>query len=279
MRAWHSQDRHVVRLEWGPVGGVELVRYAVEAGSAVCAVVVDVLSFTTSVSVAMDRGMTVHPYRWADDGAEKLARERQAVLARRRSHTMAPGQISLSPGTIRVSDAARIVLPSPNGSTLTTLLHDAGATVVAASLRNRRAVAHWLVDRLRSARHAEPVIILVPAGERWADDSLRPAVEDLWGAGAVASAVVGMLEHQAGPLLLSPEAELAVTAYASVAERLAGALSDCASGRELIEHGFPEDVTIAAELDASPHVPLLEDGAYVRAGAATEGALERARGA
>jgi 2-phosphosulfolactate phosphatase len=47
---WHSQDRHVVRLEWGLTGARSVVSYAAERGSAVVAVVVDVLCFTTCVS-------------------------------------------------------------------------------------------------------------------------------------------------------------------------------------------------------------------------------------
>ena len=41
---WHSQNGHVVRLEWGPTGAEALTRYAVASGAAVTAVVVDVLS-------------------------------------------------------------------------------------------------------------------------------------------------------------------------------------------------------------------------------------------
>ena len=63
---WHSQDAHVVRLEWGPTGAEALTRYAVASGAAVIAVVIDVLSFTTCVSVAADAGITVHPFRWKD---------------------------------------------------------------------------------------------------------------------------------------------------------------------------------------------------------------------
>ncbi len=255
----------MLRVEWGPVGGVQVARYAAESGAAVCAVVVDVLSFTTTVSVALDRGMTVHPYRWGEDGAEQFAREHGAVLAMSRRRARAEGGVSLSPGSIRQSAARRIVLPSPNGSTITALLDEAGATVVAASLRNRRAVGTWLVGWLQSLGREEPVIVVVPAGERWPDGSLRPAAEDLWGAGAVVAALVERLPHEDGPMLLSPEAQLASAAYVQVGGSLGHALGACASGRELVEAGFSDDVSIAAELDASPQVPVLRDGAFVRA--------------
>ncbi len=50
--------------------------------------------------------------------------------------------------------------------------------------------------------------------------------------------------------------------YAVVAEDLASALRACASGRELIGMGFPEDVEIAAEVDQSRSVPVLKDGLF-----------------
>ena len=71
----HGQPSYAVRLEWGPTGAAAI------AEGADVAVVVDVLSFTTTLSVALDRGMTVYPYRWRDDGAAAYAAERDAVLA------------------------------------------------------------------------------------------------------------------------------------------------------------------------------------------------------
>src|SRR5829696_3564665 len=182
MHPWHSQDRHVVRLDWGPSAAQALTAYAVAAGSPTCAVVVDVLSFTTCVSVAVDAGTRVHPYRWKDDSATAFAQERGATLAGPRSTSRIGGGVSLSPASIRSARPTRdLVLPSPNGSTISAVLAAAGADVVAASLRNRAAVAAWLAAWLDSSRgsRAQPAIVVVPAGERWSDGSLRPAVEDL----------------------------------------------------------------------------------------------------
>lgn len=258
MLAAHSQDRHVVRLEWGPTGARELTSYAAGRGLVV-AVVVDVLSFTTTLSVALDRGLTVFPHRWDEASARALAAERGAVLAKGRS-TAGPGEVSLSPGSIRAAgDIERLVLPSPNGSTISALLSGAGATVVAACLRNATAVGRWV-----AAHGPDIAVVVVPAGERWPDGTLRPAVEDLWGAGAVVDAVAAALGAD-GAALLSPEADFARFAFRRVAERLEAGLAGCASGRELIDKGYSHDVAIAAELDASGHVPVLRDGAFVRA--------------
>jgi 2-phosphosulfolactate phosphatase len=95
---------------------------------------------------------------------------------------------------------------------------------------------------------------VVAAGERWPDGSLRPAVEDLWGAGAVLS---GLTRGS-----LSPEAAAAVAAYDVVRDRLVHALPDCASGRELVAAGFGGDVDVAAARDVSRVVPLLYDDAF-----------------
>jgi 2-phosphosulfolactate phosphatase len=43
------------------------------------------------------------------------------------------------------------------------------------------------------------------------------------------------------------------------------AIRDCASGQELIEQGFAEDVAIVTEIDACRVVPVLTDGAFTAA--------------
>lgn len=248
----HRQGEHLLRLEWGLAGAL-----AVADGCAT-AVVVDVLSFTTSVSIAVERGATVLPYRWGDGTAPAYADAHEAVLAGGRRSALSDGAPSLSPASlVELADVDRLVLPSPNGSTIALALAESGTTVVAASLRNASAVAAWLAPRVDRA------VALVPAGERWPDGSLRPAVEDLWGAGAVLSALVRRPGVSLGEGL-SPEARAAAAAYDAVRSRGTGALADelaaCASGRELVEAGFARDVALSAELDASPVVPVLRPG-------------------
>jgi 2-phosphosulfolactate phosphatase len=95
-------------------------------------------------------------------------------------------------------------------------------------------------------------VAVIPAGERWPDGSLRPAVEDLWGAGAVLDAL--------GPADLSPEAEAAVAGFRAAG--LPDALAACSSGRELVAGGFAEDVDVASRVDASAVVPVLVGDAF-----------------
>ena len=176
MNPHHRQLDHRVRFDWGPTGAAAI------AEGADVAVVVDVLSFTTTLCVAVERGMTVLPYRWKDERAAAYADERAATLAvgRLEARSLPGGAgVSLSPAAMaRVSGVDRVVLPSPNGSSIAFGLADSGATVVGACLRNRTAVADWLPT------HGGTVAV-VAAGERWPDGSLRPGAEDLWGAGAV----------------------------------------------------------------------------------------------
>ncbi|HQV82591.1 MAG TPA: 2-phosphosulfolactate phosphatase [Ornithinibacter sp.] len=171
-------------------------------------------------------------------------------------HAAGPGQISLSPASILgATPPERLVLPSPNGSAICAELEAGGVVVVAASLRNAGAVGRWLSGQ-------QAAVGIVAAGERWPDDgSLRPAVEDLWGAGAVVEALV---TH--GPTTtVSPEAEAARTASGVVRADLPRQLAACASGVELIVKGFAADVAIAAELDVSAVVPVLTDGWFAPA--------------
>jgi 2-phosphosulfolactate phosphatase len=238
----HRQLDHALRFDWGLAGA-----RAIAADSDV-AVVVDVLSFTTTLSVAADAGITVLPYRWHESAAE-YATTNGAVLAVGRSEA-AEGQISLSPRTIRCSPApARLVLPSPNGSTIAHEL----STCVGASLRNADAVARWIASNAIDGT----TVSVIAAGEKWPDGSLRPSAEDLWGAGAVIAHLLDL--GFAGP---SPEARLAADAWNSVSATIRTALRDCASGRELIAMGFADDVAVAAEVGESTSVPVLRDGAF-----------------
>ena len=236
------QDRHLVRCEWGAVGAARV------AGSALV-VVVDVLSFTTSVSVLVERGTAVYPCAWRDARAGDMAREHGAALAVGRREVSAQNPWSLSPAALRVAPAPqRLVLPSPNGSAIAAAAPT--AQVLAASLRNARAVGAWL--RGRGYGTTRPVAV-----ERWPDGSLRPALEDLLGAGAVLYAL-GAAES-----VCSPEAATARAAYAGLAPgAVVGAVRSCGSGQELTAGGFEADVDVAVEIDSSDVVPLLTDGAF-----------------
>jgi 2-phosphosulfolactate phosphatase len=208
-------------------------------------VIVDVLSFSTAVDVAVSRGARVHPFPYGDEEAARA--EAARVGARLASRKRSGLQLSLSPGSLMQLEAGEaVLLPSPNGSKLS--LAGGDARVLAGSLRNAAAVA------ARAAALADGREIgVVPAGERWPDGSLRPAIEDLIGAGAVIEAL---------GLSASVEAALARDAFASARPKLLQVLRDCLSGLELIGRGFAEDVEIAGALNVSRSAPLLSGAAY-----------------
>ncbi len=128
--------------------------------------------------------------------------------------------------------------------------------MTAACLRNATAVAAWMVQQGWGT--AERPISIIPAGEQWpGQDAVRPAIEDWIGAGMVVSALA---EAGAGPL--SSEAAAAKTLYDGLTD-VPGFVSECASGRELADMGFGNDVAVATELDTSAAVPLLVQGMFV----------------
>jgi 2-phosphosulfolactate phosphatase len=238
----HLQEGHRVKFDWGP--------YAAATLAAEATVVVDVLRFTSAVEAAVSRGTIVYPYRWKDPSVEPFAVLVGGVVAM----SDRPGP-SLSPLSLLAHDpSVPIVLPSPNGATCTIAAAEAGATVIAGCLRNAAAVAQWLDANYRS-------VTVIACGERWPDGSLRPCIEDVIGAGAILS----HLGEGRGEGAVSPESRIAIAAFEATAADLAGILTDSASGRDLVTHGFAEDVQYAAALNQSSIVPVLQDGSFVAA--------------
>ena len=235
------------RCDWGEDG----IRRLVPGTDVV--VVVDVLSFSTAVDLAVGRGATVYPCRWRDARAASFAARVGGVLASHRTATGQNSTYSLAPSSLlSIPAGTRLVLPSPNGATLTLLAAELGATVLAGCLRNASAVA-------AACRAHGGTLLVVAAGERWrqAGDqtgALRPAVEDLVGAGAILSALA--------PSRPSPEAIAAIGAFHAAKANLGTFLAACASGRELRERGFSQDLALAAQLDVSRTVPRLINEAF-----------------
>lgn len=231
-----SQKEFEIRCEWGEEGVARL------APISDVVIVVDVLSFSTSVEIAVSRGATIFPYRGPAEGVAAYA---AGVGAEWADRSRRAGRHSLSPASMgQIKPGTRLVLPSPNGSTLS--LGAAPTPVLAGCLRNARAVA-------TAASGFGQRVAVIPAGERWRPgNSLRPSLEDWLGAGAIINYLAGSQ---------SPEARSAVAAFTQEGE-LERALAECGSGKELIERGFAEDVRLAAELNVSEGVPVLVEGAY-----------------
>ncbi|MBW3559524.1 MAG: 2-phosphosulfolactate phosphatase [Proteobacteria bacterium] len=228
-----------VTVEWG-LRGVETLRDHVSV-----LVIVDVLSFSIAVDVAVSRGAAVHPFAYGDKDAQATADRLGAVLAEPRRAS--GGQFSLSPVSLQaILPGTQLLLPSPNGSRLS--LACGSTRALTGCLRNARAVA-------RAARDlaGDGAIGVVPAGERWPDGGLRPAIEDLLGAGVI-------VQHLG--LLGTPEARVARDAFLSAGGNMGAMVAESVSGRELATAGFLQDVEMAVQQDVSEHAPMLIDGAY-----------------
>ena len=239
-----GQEGYRIRSDWGRRGA----RAAAERGDLV--VICDVLSFSTAVAAAVSRGAVIHPCASREE-ADQAHRAHGAEIAVARASVPAEGRFSLSPVACdRAESGTVIALPSPNGATCCRVAADAprvllGALVNAAAVG--AAVRHWLDEDESRA------VTVIACGERYREDgAIRFAMEDLLGAGAV-------LSHLHGSA--SPEAHAARAAFLGLRGSLHPTLEESASGRELREGGFAEDVRFAARLDALAAVPeLREDG-------------------
>jgi 2-phosphosulfolactate phosphatase len=209
-------------------------------------VIVDVLSFSTAVSVCVERGATVIPFPYGDAAAASSeAASRGATVASPRS--AGGGQLSLSPTSLKgIAPGARLLLPSPNGSRLS--LKTGDVPTICGCLRNAGAVA-----KMADSIAGDGTIVVIAAGERWPDQTLRPAIEDWLGAGAIIEASSGQS---------NAEAELAAAAYTAVKTRLAEIVRGSRSGRELTLGDYGEDVEVALEIESSTVAPLMTNGAY-----------------
>ncbi|MBD2195878.1 MULTISPECIES: 2-phosphosulfolactate phosphatase [Calothrix] len=233
----YDQAEFDLRCEWGVQGVTQL------APISDVIIIVDVLSFSTATEIATKNGAIIYPYQWRDDSAIDYAKSVNAELAKGR---FSQAGYSLSPASLtKITTGTKLVIPSPNGSTLTLLTRK--TPTIAGCLRNCEAVAKF-------AQKYGSKIAVIPAGEKWEDGTLRPAFEDLIGVGAILSFLNGSL---------SPEAESALAVFQTFRNDLLGYLKKSSSGKELIAKGYELDVELAAAFNISNCVPLLTENAYI----------------
>ena len=72
---FYQQADFDIRCEWG-MPGIEKLSPVSKV-----AIVVDVVSFSTCVDIAVNNGALVFPYRWKDETAIEYAKSKNAVLA------------------------------------------------------------------------------------------------------------------------------------------------------------------------------------------------------
>ncbi|MDJ0975718.1 MAG: 2-phosphosulfolactate phosphatase [Planctomycetota bacterium] len=241
---WLNQTPYEVRLEWGPRGAYE----AAQRGDVV--VLVDMLSFCTAVTTAVEREASIVPFRHGDEEAARAEAERLGVELLTDSEN--GKRRALSPRRYGArAKGHTYLLPSPNGATCS-LIAEPATAVFLGCVRNASAAA---AAAAATAQEHGVAITVVPCGERWPahddapDQGVRPCVEDHLGAGAVITALEGKR---------SPEAEFAAQAFIASLRDLSGTLLGCVSGRELVARGHRKDVQFASEWDASTAVPRLD---------------------
>ena len=233
---YFDQNEFDIRFEWG-LDGIE----AISENSDVL-IIVDILSFSTCIDIAVSRGATVFPYLGDMNKLDAFASEVGAIQV---NHKRSLDQYSLSPTSLRkLPPGSRLILPSLNGSTLSAMSNE--KTTFTTCLRNASAVA-------RKAQQIGRNICVIAAGEKWKNGNIRFAVEDFIGAGALISQLKGNK---------SPEAISCQNAFQPLTHDLHHYLSQCSSGKELIEAGFSQDINLAAAFDCSQTVPILINGAY-----------------
>jgi len=239
-----------VHLEWGAVGA----RLAAERGDVV--VVVDVLSFSTSVTIAVGRGLrclVVPGPLLAELGGPDVVAARFGVRSAATKRTPGPDRLSLSPASLlTVEPGADLLVTSLNGAAVVAAAA-AAPRVLVGCLRNASAVARIAVDTLRAGTAGR--VSVVACGEQWTTitdgrpdaQGLRPGTEDWVGAGLICERLA-----RAG-LRLSSEARLAAAAMGDLGV-VAGLVAETVSARELTHRGFASDVALAIAVDVDSAV-------------------------
>jgi 2-phosphosulfolactate phosphatase len=247
------QEAYRVRFERGEHGALRLLDR--RPPDVQVAIVVDVLSFSTAVDVAVARGAQIFPSRFKSPAeSAQIAAMYGALLAVPRAERSDASPYTLSPSTRAALPAgARLVLPSPNGARCVRAAYERHVPLVLVGcLRNVSAVARFA--RARAGERG--IIAVIAAGERWPDGTLRPAVEDDLGAGAILAA----LDLDAA---FSPEARYAASAFRAMRDALAEIVCDSVSGRELTQWGCGAEIAWALETDVSTTVPMLQPDGFI----------------
>jgi len=223
---WPDVDVHV---EWGERGAGE----AADRGDDV--VVVDLLRFSTTVTLAAERGARV----------VALGRGETPPDGTGDALTLRPASVTaLRPGT-------SYTLSSFNGAAVVAACRHAPRVTIGC-LRNRSAVAAAITPDRRTT--------IVPCAERWssigAGHGIRPSIEDWLGAGAIVAATTN--------LRLSSEAKAAAAMFTAAGDALEQWLRQSVSGRELVAKNLADDIDPVFAIDATDTVPRLgSDGCFV----------------
>ncbi|XRG79163.1 2-phosphosulfolactate phosphatase [Rossellomorea sp. GAMAL-10_SWC] len=244
-----DQSNYECRVEWGKRGA----REAAERGD--ITIIVDVLSFSSTVVSAVVQNAIVYPYPPNLDGkayAKKIGAE--YILGRNEAAVL--GKATLSPVSFNERHTNnKFVLCSLNGAFCSWIASKVPALLIG-SLLNASSVAS-LANRLKKEKNVN--ITVIPCGEVWNDlheneDALRPSIEDYLGAGAILVELEGTK---------SPEAEVCIGAFLHSKHKIKDLIWECGSGRELRMKGFEDDVMHCRQLNHFKVVPVLRNDCFV----------------
>lgn len=215
-----GQAKYQVRFDWGSAGAERIVP------GAHVVVLVDALSFTTAAVIAAENAADA-----AADGARGVA----------------------AAGAVGAAGAA----DDAHSEALAGSLAATGAVVLAASLRNRTAVAERILA-LQEQRGERTIVAIIAAGESVdADGGTRFTIEDQLTAGAVVDALVSLgIDHT------SPEAAVASAAFEGLRHAAVHLIGASGSGAALTAAGRRAEARLATERDVTTVVPEWRDGAF-----------------
>ncbi|MFD0710519.1 2-phosphosulfolactate phosphatase [Paenibacillus sp. GCM10027626] len=248
-----DQSPFEVKLEWGQKGA----RIASDRGDIV--IIVDVLSFSSTVVTAVEYGAEIYPYPPPiNDDAKAYADRIGAKMVWGRAESIKYDGHSLSPLSFTASDKGqKFIMCSLNGAACSRIASKVPALLVGCPLNATAVVnkANYLRTKLKSD------ITVIACGEKWPDaaDSeyqLRPGIEDYLGAGMILAKLNGSK---------SSEAEVCIGAYEYSKNKLAELIWDSTSGRELRERGYGQDVIHCSQVDYSAIVPVLCGDSFANA--------------
>ncbi len=245
-----DQSPYTCRVEWGRRGA----REAADRGDII--IIVDVLSFSSTVVSALNYGAVIYPYPPNLNGKDYAQKISAEYILGRAEATKAE-KPTLSPVSFNEEHKnKKYVLTSLNGAFCTWIASSVPALLIG-SLLNASSVA-TVANQLRLQKNAS--ITVIPCGELWSngteeEDTLRPAIEDYLGAGAILSYLEGEK---------SPEAEVCTGAFLYSKAKLEKLVWDCGSGLELRERGFGADVKHCSRLNAYQTVPVLKNNHFVK---------------
>lgn len=241
-----------IKVEWGQRGA----RAASDRGDIV--IIVDVLSFSSTVVTAVDYGAEIYPYPTPiNESAKEFAETIGANIVWGRAESIKYRGHSLTPMSFTYADKGqKFVMCSLNGAACTLIASKVPALLIGCSL-NASATANK-ANLLRTELGIN--ITVVPCGEKWSDaleneNMLRPSIEDYLGAGIILSKLTGSK---------SPEAEVCIGAYEYSKNKISELILDSASGRELRERGYVQDVIHCSQVDITTVVPILHDNKFIR---------------